>query len=314
MRWASNLVIPYGGISVSKSKLKNAQYSINECIKKIQNYSYASRADMKHILNRCVKDLHELGYMVTHINGLKSKHIHILVEHWQNQNKNPATIKNYMSKLRKAAAVLNKSDLVKSNNDSYQLAKRSYIPGSNKAITNVDFSKCPDSLIGLSLEAQSLFGLRREESMKMVLSDAWQGNRLVIKPSWTKGGIGRDIKLTNEKQRQWLLNAIKQTPTGQSLIPKEKTYKNHLSQYHQVLGKMGLSKCHGLRHAYAQRRYHEITKYYDKSGKGLICPVQGGKAYKELNPLEKKWDRIARELISQELGHSRLSITKVYLG
>lgn len=168
-------------------------------------------------------------------------------------------------------------------------------------------------MIRLSLEAQSLFGLRREESMKIVLSDAWQGNKLVIKPSWTKGGIGRDIKLTSEQQRQWLLNAIKQVPEGQSLIPKEKSYKNHLAQYQEVIAKMGLSKCHGLRHAYAQRRYHEITKSYDKTGQGLICPIQGGKVYKELNSLEKYWDRTAREIITQSLGHSRLSITKIYL-
>ncbi|HAT7914065.1 TPA: integrase [Legionella pneumophila] len=307
-------MIHYGGILMSKSKLKNAQYSINECIKKIQNYSHASRADMKHMLNRCIKDLHELGYMVTHVKGLKPKHIHILVDHWKAQNKNPATIKNYMAKLRKVASVLNKPELVKQGNDSYQINKRNYVPQYNKAINNVDFSKCSDPMIRLSLEVQSLFGLRREESMKIVLSDAWQGNKLVIKPSWTKGGIGRDIKLTNEQQRLWLINATKQVPAGQSLIPKEKTYKNHLAQYHEMIEKMGLSKCHGLRHAYAQRRYHEITKSYDKTGNGLICPIQGGRVYKELNPLEKYWDKTAREIISQSLGHSRLSITKIYLG
>ncbi len=26
---------------------------------------------------------------------------------------------------------------------------------------------------------------------------------------------------------------------------------------------MGLKKCHGLRHAYAQRHYHELTKALD---------------------------------------------------
>lgn len=299
---------------MSKTKLKNAQYSINECVKKVHKYSHASRADMKHMLNRCIKDLHELGYMLTHIKGLKPKHIHILVEHWQKQNKNPATIKNYMAKLRKVASVLNKPDLVKSNNDSYRISKRNYAPQYNKAITHVDFSKCQDPMIRLSLEAQSLFGLRREESMKIVLSEAWQGARLIIKPSWTKGGIGRDIKLTNEEQRQWLIKAKNQIPTGHSLIPKEKTYKSHLAQYYQATQEMGLSKCHGLRHAYAQRRYLEITKHYDKVGNGLLCPIQGGKTYKELNDLEKTWDKIARERISQELGHSRLSITKIYCG
>ena len=58
----------------------------------------------------------------------------------------------------------------------------------------------------------------------------------------------------------------------------------------------------------------EITKHYDKAGNGLLCPIQGGRTYKEFNNLEKTWDKVTRERISQELGHSRLSITKIYLG
>ena len=143
---------------------------------------------MRHMLNRCIEDLHEQGYQLTHIKGLKPKHIHVLVEHWKNENKNPATIKNYMSKLRKLAVIINKPDLVKPSNDTYQINRRSYIPKSNKAIHNVDFSKCDEPLIRLSLEVQSLFDLRREESMKIIISDAAQGDSLVIKPSWTKGG------------------------------------------------------------------------------------------------------------------------------
>ncbi len=294
--------------------MRSATHSINQCIKQITGYSHASRADMRHMLNRCFKDLHELGYKLGHVKGLKPKHIHVLVEHWKKQDKNPATIKNYMSKLRKVASVLNKPDLVKQKNDSYQIDKRNYAPKYNKAITNVDFSKCSDPLIRLSLEAQSLFGLRREESMKIVLRDAWQGNELVIEASWTKGGIGREIELTNSEQREWLSKAINQLPEGHSLIPKEKSYKNHLARYQEVIEKMGLSKCHGLRHAYAQRRYQEITAQCDKNGIGLIPPIQGGRPYKELNSIEKSWDREARETITLALGHSRLSITKTYLG
>lgn len=92
------------------------------------------------------------------------------------------------------------------------------------------FSHCSNSLIRLSLEAQSLFGLRREESIKLIISDAWQGNCLRIKPSWTKGGIGRVLNITTEEQRQWLSKATQQIPEGHSLIPKEKSYKQHLSQ------------------------------------------------------------------------------------
>lgn len=314
MKWGLNHVILYGGTSMSKSKLKSAYFSINECVKNIQGYSYASKADMRHMLNRCVKDLHEQGYKLGHISGLKPKHIYILVERWKSQGKNTATIKNYMAKLRKVAIMLNKPQLVKPGNDAYQIEKRSYAPTHNKAIYQTDFSKCPDPLIRLSLEAQSLFGLRREESMKLIISEAWLGNSLKIQPSWTKGGIGRTLNISNESQRQWLSKAIQQIPSGQSLIPRARTYKQHLSHYQKQLQLMGLSKCHGLRHAYAQKRYLELTQQFDPSGKGLICPINGGTPSKQLRGIEREWDRRAREIISRQLGHSRIAITKIYLG
>lgn len=299
---------------MSKSKLRSAQYSINECIKTIPRYSFASRADMKHMLNRCIKDLHEQGYKLAHINGLKPKHIHALVERWKEQGKSSATIKNYMAKLRKVATVLDKPQLVKPSNDDYKISRRSYAPAHNKAIYQIDFTHCTDPMIRLSLEAQLLFGLRREESMKLVLSEAWQGECLKIKPSWTKGGVGRSIFLTNEQQREWLLNATQQVAEGCSLIPKNRTYKQHLSHYQTQTKQMALSNCHGLRHAYAQRRYYELTQLFDPTGKGLVCPIAGGKSSGLLKGEELVWDRRAREKISRELGHSRRAITKIYLG
>ncbi|HAT1956917.1 TPA: integrase [Legionella pneumophila] len=299
---------------MSKSKLKSAQYSINELVKDIKGYSFASKADMRHMLNRCIKDLHEQGYKLGHLNGLKPKHIHTLVDLWKAQGKSTATIKNYMAKLRKVGVLLDKPQLVKPGNDTYQIHRRSYAPTYNKAIHQTDFSNCSDPLIRLSLEAQALFGLRREESIKLIISEAWQGNCLRIRPSWTKGGIGRTLNITNEEQRQWLTKAIRQIPEGQSLIPKDKTYKQHLGHYQKQIKSIGLSKCHGLRHAYAQRRYQELTRQFDSHRKGLVCPIDGVLSLKKLNDRERGWDRRAREIISRELGHSRIAIVKIYLG
>lgn len=298
---------------MANHKLKSAQFSINELIKQIQGYSYASKADMKHMLNRCIKDLHELGFKLAHIKGLKPKHVHVLVSHWKNQGKNTATIKNYMSKLRKASKALEKPNLVKSKNDAYQIEKRSYAPKHNKAIHHIDFSKCTDPHIRLSIEGQALFGLRREESMKFVLSEAWNARSLKIKPSWTKGGIGRTLSITNEKQRQWLIEVSKLIKPGESLIPVDRTYKHHLSHYQAQTKKMGVSKLHGLRHAYAQRRYHELTRALDPQGQGLLCPMAGGVSSKNLKGLEKDLDRRVRMILTRELGHSRTNITKIYL-
>ena len=63
---------------------------------------------------------------------------------------------------------------------------------------------------------------------------------------------------------------------------------------------------HGLRHAYAQERYRELT--------GWECPVRGGPGRKSMSPAKRKIDFEARMTISSELGHGREEITVVYLG
>jgi integrase len=299
---------------MSKAKLRSATYSINEMTKKVNGYSYASKADMRVMLTRCIKDLHQLGFKLSHIKGLKPKHIHALVDQWQSQDKSTGTIKNYMSKLRKAALILDKPKLVKPDNEAYNISKRSYTPKSNKAIHLIDFDKCKDPLIRLSIEAQALFGLRREESIKMVLSEALQGGHLNIKPSWTKGGVGRILEISTDEQRQWINKALQVIQSGKSLIPKERSYKQHLRHYQKQTELMGVSKLHGLRHAYAQRRYFELTKKHDPLGIGWQCPINGGKQRNELTFHERQIDKRIRLIISNELGHSRLSITKIYCG
>ncbi len=139
-------------------------------------------------------------------------------------------------------------------------------------------------------------------------------NCLKLKPSWTKGGIGRRLEGINDEQRKWLIKANKQVPAGQSLIPNDRTYKQHLSHYQLQTKQMGINKCHGLRHAYAQRRYHELTKQFDPNKIGLLPPIQGGKASNLLSNIEKAIDLRARGIISLEMGHSRISIVKIYCG
>jgi integrase len=299
---------------MSNTKLRSAKFSINELVKLDKKHSYASQADMRHMLFRCIKDLHDLGYKVGHVKGLQAKHIITLVEHWKSQNKGTATIKNYMSKLRATARLLDNQKLIKPNNAAYHIDKRSYAPTQNKAIHQIDLTKCIDPYIRLSLEGQALFGLRREESMKFTVRDAVNGNTIIIKPSWTKGGIGRTIDITNDVQRQWLDKVVRLVPPGHSLIPRDRSYKQHLHHYEAQAKLMGVSKLHGLRHAYAQRRYKELTRLFDPNGEGFDCSMNGGKQYKAMSVEEKMIDRQARQIISKELGHSRTSITKIYCG
>lgn len=69
-------------------------------------------------------------------------------------------------------------------------------------------------------------------------------------------------------------------------------------------GKLGVT-AHGLRHQYAGRRYAQIT--------GMGAPVAQG-APLQVTEDVRTADRIAREQISRELGHSRPDITHAYTG
>ena len=63
---------------------------------------------------------------------------------------------------------------------------------------------------------------------------------------------------------------------------------------------------HGLRHAYAQSRYAELT--------GWPAPAAGGPTVKALTPEQKAIDQQARLTISQELGHERTQVVGIYIG
>jgi len=87
-----------------------------------------------------------------------------------------------------------------------------------------------------------------------------------------------------------------------SLIPSERNYVQQLRSYERQTANAGLSKLHGLRHAYAQVRYEELT--------GWKAPAAGGPIAKALSPGQKIMDRQARRTISQELGHMREQISR----
>ena len=60
---------------MSKTRLRSADFSINEICKKSSYKSYTSAYDFKVILKKSIRDLHKLGYKVGNIKGLKTKHV-----------------------------------------------------------------------------------------------------------------------------------------------------------------------------------------------------------------------------------------------
>ena len=216
-----------------------------------------------------------------------------------------------MTTLRWWAEKVGKAEIVKENS-VYGIENRVYVTNTDKSISIQDLDlSLIDENIAQSLRLQDAFGLRREESMKFQPEYALDGQTIDnakyirLKDSWTKGGRPRTIPISNEKQRQELKNAYAQAvKNGGSLIPKEKSYKAHKSNFEAVTHGLGVGQTHGLRHGYAQNRYLELM--------GFPCPAVGGS--RSLSADEVARDKEIRMLISEELGHSRINITSVYLG
>ena len=288
-------------------------YQLVQLCKDNRKESKATTANRRAMFRLFAKQLEENGYNIRKMtpHDLKGRHVNKLLEQWRKDGISTATIKNRMSALRWWAKEINNEGAVKSNVE-LNIERRVFVTNESKAISleNIDLSKI-DENIAQSLRLQDSFGLRREESMKFqpefALDGQWIDNAkyIVLKPTWTKGKRGRTIPISNENQRKELRKAYALAQkNGGSMIPKEKSYKAHKSNFEAVTHALGVGQTHGLRHGYAQTRYLELM--------GFPCPAVGGSRSLSADEIAK--DKEIRMLISEELGHSRINITSVYLG
>jgi site-specific recombinase XerC len=262
-----------------------------------------TKRDYKSVLDDCVKLLHNHGYFIDDVRQLKQKHIYCLVGSWKQTQLTTRTIKNKLSVLRCACRAMHKPNVVLSN-PAYALPVQKR-EDKQRAIFDMDCTEFRDLHVRYAIALQQAFGLRREEAMKFNVHDADKGHYIDLKPSWTKGGIGRDVPITTAEQRA-LLDEVRRVFGKKNLIMPQLTYIQQRRRYDDAVKQSRYHNLHGLRHAYAQQRYQILT--------GWAAPKNGGKPSKALTEAEKRIDREARLIISRELGHARLEITKTYIG
>lgn len=287
--------------------MKQLNFELKNLCSSNRDGSHATQANRHEILQQIAGELDRLGFRHMHASSLKQKHVEALVKSWHERGLSPGRMKNLMAALRWWANKAGVNGAVAASNDIYGIDRRIYVTNAPKASTATETAKelISDAHIRASVELQAAFGLRREEAIKFCPSYADKGGHIVLKGSWTKGGRPRVIPVRTEAQRAALARAHAVAGNG-SLIPPQLRYVDQLRRYEGQVAAAGLSKLHGLRHAYAQARYLELT--------GRAAPAAGGKTSSELTAEEKQADLVARLQISQELGHEREQITAVYLG
>lgn len=281
-------------------------FTLHALCKRNRDGSHATQADRRRILMLASRQLREAGFRRMRATSFNGKHVQTLVGRWRAEGLSAGTLKNRLAALRWWAEKINRARMIPSDNALLDISKRQFVTTESKARQLGNATEgVSDPYVRISLALQQAFGLRREESIKFQPRYADQGDRIVLKGSWTKGGRPRAVPIVTAKQRTVLNEAHRIAGAG-SLIPAHKTYIQQRHTYDGQCKAAGLSHMHGLRHHYAQARYETLT--------GWKAPAAGGPSTETLSLEQCLLDAIARQTISYELGHDRAQITAVYLG
>ena len=287
--------------------MKDLNHQLMKLCRQNRDGGFSTQATRSRILDLAANQLHALGFRHMQPTSLKPKHVNALVAQWKEQGISTGTLKNRLSALRWWAQKVNRESIMSRDNTAYGIGARTYVAQHSKAqaLDEGALAKIEDEYIRMSVRLQAAFGLRREEAIKFQPVYAMHDDHIALKSSWTKGGRARTVPITNDDQRQ-LLKEVRALVRGGALIPPRLNFVKQLHRYEKQIANAGLSRLHGLRHGYAQRRYLELT--------GRVCSAEGGLTSKQLTPEQRALDHEARVVISRELGHSREAISVVYLG
>ncbi|WP_368639720.1 integrase domain-containing protein [Castellaniella ginsengisoli] len=121
----------------------------------------------------------------------------------------------------------------------------------------------------------------------------------------TKGGRARKVPVGQDRQHMALVTAAALQDGCQSMVPGRLTWiqwrNGGLRDGREILKRHGMTGYHDLRAAYACDRYEVLTRH--------AAPV----CRQSLRP-EDVDDLVARQAISQELGHDRVAVVAAYIG
>lgn len=251
--------------------------------------------------------------------NIGKRHILKLTHTWeQNPGLTPATIIQKLSIFRVFLSWLDKDHLLTQIPPAElftnpELISRTLATTENKSWDKVDVESVIEAVgkenkyIARQLRLSHHFGMRVKESMMFrPHRDYDQIANMVHIRRGAKSGHQRSIKITNDAQRAILEDAMEHCAgVYGSMMPKRVKLKEWMKHYYYILNKHGISRSqgivpHGLRHGFAHRIYEEQTG---------VKPRVTANEQLEI-PLVK--DQIARLFVSNQLGHSRQSISSAY--
>ena len=265
------------------------------------------------------KELRADGFALETPWNLAEKHIRHLVNVWVNKKKqSPGTVENKLTYWRTLAGWMGKDQLVGTVDDYIKRPegyRRYYVAQQDKSweAANVNVDEViarlteRDRWVAIQVELQSAFGLRAQESMLLRPLQCLRLSGHLQIVDGTKGGRPRVVPIDAEWQYELLIRAARlSNPRTGSMIPEPWTLKKWYRHFYDVLQSQGVARktlgvtVHGLRHAYLQRMYEQVT--------GVPAPIK--RPDHRPNP---ELHQLAMERIVAAAGHGLATKASAYI-
>lgn len=278
-----------------------------------------NRKHRESIIFQFARDVHTRNLKLRNILNLKQKHISAAVECWKDEELAASTIQTRLSHLRWLTTAVGKRGFVKAA-PFYGLAKtqvaRTYVAQEDKSWSakginidqKIEEARALDIHVGAQLDVMRHFGLRLTEAILFHPALADRGAHIDVLHG-TKGGRPRTVLIRHPEQRAALERAKRvaaATERGSLVAPGKKPAQAR-NRFYYVARQIGITKAalgvtgHGLRHGYSNDLYEELA--------GVPTVVRGSSPL-----LDRARDEAVRRAVTQDLGHSRISITAAYTG
>lgn len=271
--------------------------------------------------------LKEMGHKLESPYGFREAHIRKLVSRWETEGLSAATIQNRLSVARTFSEWIGKPGMVKASEHYVRDIER--VRRHAAAVTDHSWSAAgidvkamigmvseSDRYVGMQMQLMAAFGLRREEAVMFKPHRADHGDYIIVRDG-TKGGRERSVQISNAGQRA-VLNAAKEMvkKVDGHVGHPDRSLKQALRRFNYIMERHGVTRknlgitSHGLRHQRLNDRFEEIA--------GIPSPVRqkasGEDAASGPVAIDPYKIDLARARVSEEAGHSRLSISSAYTG
>ena len=275
------------------------------------------------------EDFKRAGVKTKLVKQLNLEDFKKVAEYWKSKGYTAGTMQNKASALRAICNAAGNENIKNINNGELGIVSRNVLNPNNlngaAVISEKSLKKIKNPEVSAALRLEAAYGLRREESAHVVFELAkghvvtapGKENILTMKGSWCKNGRERGKITYNGRPNGELilrdggvvLKQVAESVKGININYRVEQFQRKINYAADKCKKLDNNPDihpHALRHNYAHERYREIT--------GRNCPAAGGLKYSEMSSKEQKQYHSAAKIISEELGHSRETISRTYIG